>query len=145
VKKIFRLTNRRIAQEYVLERSTLLDEVGENDLNERNLFHGTKSLESVVGIAREGFDWRLNGTHGTCYGKGSYFSADLAYSSENFTQAKSKGVGYVFIARVLLGKSAPGKVSDVRAPPGFHSTVAGSNIYVTFHMKQAYPQYLVCF
>ncbi|CAM9926179.1 unnamed protein product, partial [Heterosigma akashiwo] len=144
VKKVFRLTNPRIAQEYNLERSNLLDEVGEGGINERNLFHGTKTLEAVVGIAKEGFDWRLNGAaHGTVHGKGSYFSEDLSYSCEHFTETDFQRPRFVFIARVLLGYSAPASRSDIRAPPGFHSTVANSHIYVTFHSKQAYPQYLV--
>ena len=36
---------------------------------EKQLFHGT-SAESIDPICRNGFDWRLCGTHGTMYGQG---------------------------------------------------------------------------
>ena len=37
------------------------------EITERRLFHGT-SAESIDPICRNGFDWRLCGTHGTMYG-----------------------------------------------------------------------------
>mmetsp|Transcript_39034 Transcript_39034/g.64242 ORF Transcript_39034/g.64242 Transcript_39034/m.64242 type:complete len:209 (+) Transcript_39034:36-662(+) len=146
VEKVFQITNHPLAQEYLLFKSTLIDDIGEQHLNERSLFHGTKTTDAVCGIAKEGFDWRLNGTNGTAFGKGSYFSSHLPYSAEGYTQADEQGLRFVFIARVLLGKSAPAKQSDVRPPAGCHSTASlPNNMHITFHIKQAYPQYLVFF
>jgi len=145
VEQVLQIANRPLAQEYVLYRNTLLDEIGEQHLNEVNLFHGTQKIDAVCSIASEGFDWRLNGANGTAYGKGSYFSSDLEYSAEYFTAEDAKGLRYILIARVLLGKSAPAIRSHVRPPPGCHSTFAPPNIHVTFQIKQAYPQYIVFF
>ena len=41
------------------------------DVREMQLFHGTSS-QFVDSIARDNFDWRLCGTHGTKFGKGNY-------------------------------------------------------------------------
>lgn len=42
---------------------------GGKAVDERQLFHGT-STSLVDAICQQNFDWRVNGLHGTSYGKG---------------------------------------------------------------------------
>jgi len=149
VKKVFQITNRPRAQEHKVYKEELLQEqgVGEQHLNERNLFHGTKHLAGALGIIEDGFDFRLY-RDSVKWGKGSYFATNLKTSALVYTEPDAHKLRYLFLARVLLGKSAQAKCTDVRAPKGFHSTFDRPQIpslYVVFHIKQAYPEYLVCF
>ncbi len=45
-------------------------------LNEMQLFHGTTS-DVLNAICKNGFDWRLCGTHGTVYGQGKNHSFSI--------------------------------------------------------------------
>ena len=47
----------------------MAEDVGEKQVNERRLFHGT-SPDAICDICNEGFDWRLCGKNATVYGQG---------------------------------------------------------------------------
>ncbi|XP_049616582.1 protein mono-ADP-ribosyltransferase PARP11 isoform X1 [Syngnathus scovelli] len=51
------------------------------DIEERRLFHGT-GCNNIQAICMFNFDWRLTGSNGDVYGKGSYFARDAKYSSK---------------------------------------------------------------
>ncbi|XP_015675815.1 protein mono-ADP-ribosyltransferase PARP12 [Protobothrops mucrosquamatus] len=120
------------------------------EIDERLLFHGTNTSH-LYDICGQNFDWRICGTHGTLYGKGSYFARDACYSH---AYCKSKRqTKAMFVARVLVGDYVQGKTSYVRPPPrpnqsnGFYDScvddVLNPSIFVIFEKYQIYPAYIV--
>ncbi|XP_066175786.1 protein mono-ADP-ribosyltransferase PARP12-like [Sylvia atricapilla] len=119
-------------------------------VNERLLFHGT-SPSHVSAICEQNFDWRLCGTHGTLYGKGSYFARDASYSHE-FCSSRS-GRYSMFVAQVLVGDFVQGNPEYCRPPPRaknsnrlYDSCVddpTDPSIFVIFEKQQVYPAYIL--
>eukprot|EP00063_Salmo_salar_P070246 XP_014045081.1 PREDICTED: poly [ADP-ribose] polymerase 11-like [Salmo salar] len=142
------------------------------DIEEKMLFHGT-GHSNVQAICTYNFDWRLTGSHGDVYGRGSYFARDAKYSSKfclttgkhNFALQKhglappifSSEPPYktMFLARVLVGEATLGNPLFCRPPSKdmsysnfFDSCVddlANPKIYVIFDCNQIYPEYLIEF
>merc|ERR1711963_951398 len=88
----------------------MIQEIGQNNLNERYLFHGTRN-ENINKIAAEGFDMRVPTANGARFGKGIYFALNASYSIRFAKQCKM-----MFIARVLCGTSTLGKEHFTRPP-----------------------------
>uniref|UniRef100_A0A8C3NZ07 Poly [ADP-ribose] polymerase n=1 Tax=Cyanoderma ruficeps TaxID=181631 RepID=A0A8C3NZ07_9PASS len=121
-------------------------------VNERLLFHGT-SPSHVSAICEQNFDWRLCGTHGTMYGKGtrSYFARDASYSHEYCSP--HSGRYSMFVAQVLVGDFVQGKPEYCRPPPRaknsnrlYDSCVddpTDPSIFVIFEKQQVYPAYIL--
>lgn len=115
----------------------------ERDATEKILFHGTKSTY-VSKIASSGFDPTKNRI--SAFGVGTYF-ATRASMSLQYTDVDRDGVSYVFVCRVLVGKTAIGKV-NAAIPEGIDNNVnsmTNPTIYVSPYADGAYPQYLVAF
>jgi len=122
-------------------------------VNERKLFHGTPDERTVRCICNQNFDPRMYGRHGTVYGKGVYFSTTAKYSNQYTTT--NFGRRFMFLARVLVGKSAPGKSELQRPPPVDPSRPHGAlydscvnrtsnpTIFVIFDNDQCYPEFLI--
>ncbi|NXH00829.1 PAR12 polymerase, partial [Loxia leucoptera] len=119
-------------------------------VNERLLFHGT-SPSHVSAICEQNFDWRLCGTHGTMYGKGSYFARDASYSHKF---CSSHGGRYsMFVAQVLAGDFVRGKPEYCRPPPRDKNSnrlydscmddPTDPSIFVIFEKQQIYPAYIL--
>ena len=80
------------------KKKILAKKLGESNLNEFNLYHGT-SVTAIDGICAQNFD--LNGVN--AYGQGSYFAKDASYSL-GYTRPDSNNIRYMFLAKVLDGK-----------------------------------------
>ncbi|XP_048862586.1 protein mono-ADP-ribosyltransferase PARP12-like isoform X3 [Brienomyrus brachyistius] len=116
---------------------------------EKFLFHGTDS-KYVDAICKQNFDWRICGTHGTAYGKGSYFARDAKYSHSYTSSSELKTM---FVCRVLVGEYTRGNQSYVRPPSKdggdtiFYDScvddVKNPSIFVVFEKHQVYPEYLI--
>lgn len=89
VQRVFRIQNQRLWDKYMLTRTHMAEDLGETQLNERRLFHGT-SYDVVPAICEEGFDWRLCGKNATAYGKGAYFARDATYSHDYSTKTNQR-------------------------------------------------------
>ncbi|NXU14956.1 PAR12 polymerase, partial [Pardalotus punctatus] len=119
-------------------------------VDERLLFHGT-SPSHVSAICEQNFDWRLCGTHGTMYGKGSYFARDASYSHEYCSS--HSGRYSMFVAQVLVGDFVRGNPEFCRPPPRasnsnrlYDSCVddpTDPSIFVIFEKQQIYPAYVL--
>ncbi|NXL48213.1 PAR12 polymerase, partial [Podilymbus podiceps] len=119
-------------------------------VDERFLFHGT-SLSHVPAICEQNFDWRICGTHGTTYGKGSYFARDASYSHEYCSS--HNGHYRMFVAQVLVGDFVQGNPEYLRPPPRasnsnrlYDSCVddpTDPSIFVIFEKHQIYPAYIL--
>ncbi|NXL93483.1 PAR12 polymerase, partial [Alectura lathami] len=119
-------------------------------VDERLLFHGTNASH-VPAICEQNFDWRICGSHGTIYGKGSYFARDASYSHE---YCSSRGGRYsMFVVQVLVGKFVQGNSEYLRPPPTpsnanrlYDSCVddpENPSIFVIFEKLQIYPAYIL--
>ncbi|NXE19253.1 PAR12 polymerase, partial [Ardeotis kori] len=119
-------------------------------VDERLLFHGTSSF-NVPAICEQNFDWRICGTQGTMYGKGSYFARDASYSHVYCSSAR--GYYSMFVAHVLVGDFVQGKSEYLRPPPRpgnsnrlYDSCVddpTDPSIFVIFEKHQIYPAYIL--
>ncbi|NXT97088.1 PAR12 polymerase, partial [Buphagus erythrorhynchus] len=119
-------------------------------VNERLLFHGTNPSH-VSAICEQNFDWRLCGTHGTLYGKGSYFARDASYSHEYCSPCS--GRYSMFVAQVLVGDFVQGSPEYCRPPARagnsnrlYDSCVddpTDPSIFVIFEKQQIYPAYIL--
>nr|XP_008169367.1 protein mono-ADP-ribosyltransferase PARP12-like [Chrysemys picta bellii] len=120
------------------------------DVDERLLFHGT-STSHLHAICGQNFDWRICGTHGTLYGKGSYFARDARYSHQYCQTGSSSKT--MIVARVLVGDFVQGSNNYLRPPPrpnnpnSFYDSCVDSlvnpSIFVIFEKHQIYPAYII--
>ncbi|XP_073506573.1 uncharacterized protein [Phyllobates terribilis] len=151
VKKIWRLQNPTLWQEFQWQKEQMKKVNQGWDVKERHLFHGTDSTH-VDAICDQNFDWRICGTHGTQYGQGSYFARHALYSHK-FSIPTPSGTRVMFIARVLVGDYITGHPHMKRPPlrPGSSSRYFDScvnniikpSIFVVFEKHQIYPEHLI--
>ncbi|KAK3583841.1 hypothetical protein CHS0354_022886 [Potamilus streckersoni] len=157
---ICRVQNMELRMAYNGQKQSMkinLERAGQTkEVDERSLFHGTDSLDTVQGICTNSFDFRLCGKHGTALGKGAYFARDAKYSHRYTNSSNTAAVRYMFLAKVLVGEYTTGSASYLRPPekPGgtahqlFDSCVDNVDspaLYVVFDLKQCYPEYLICY
>ncbi|NXG49216.1 PAR12 polymerase, partial [Psilopogon haemacephalus] len=119
-------------------------------VDERLLFHGTNPSH-IPAICEQNFDWRICGTHGTAYGKGSYFARDASYSHE-YCSSRS-GRYNMFVVHVLVGDFVQGKPEYLRPPPRATNSnrlydscvndLTDPSIFVIFEKHQIYPAYIL--
>ena len=124
-------------------------------VNEKELFHGTRSTDPVrIYDSEDGFDMRFSGNG--LYGQGSYFAENSSYS-DIFSFSRPSGEKQMFLAKVLTGDSANiSPDSSLRMPPVKQSSgglrydsVTGismqSRIYVIYNNDKSYPLYLITY
>ncbi|XP_077450054.1 protein mono-ADP-ribosyltransferase PARP11-like isoform X2 [Stigmatopora argus] len=172
IKAIQRIQNLDLWEFFCRKKTQLRKVKRALDIEERMLFHGT-GRNNIQAICMFNFDWRLTGSNGGVYGKGSYFARDAKYSSK-FCHNTSKhnsnlqrhGLApaifaseppykSMFLARVLVGEYTLGQPQYCRPPSKdtsltnfFDSCVddtANPKIYVVFDSYQIYPEYLIEF
>ncbi|XP_048244823.1 protein mono-ADP-ribosyltransferase PARP14-like isoform X3 [Haliotis rufescens] len=154
IKEVYRIENRLLHRKYKAEEERLSLQNGWDKVNERILWHGT-SQGSVENINTNGFDRSYCGANAIRFGEGTYFSVDPSYSSsDTYSPPDSKGLKYVYQAKVLTGIPVEGKVTmkylPVRAGTSTPYDSAVNNLkdiktYVIFKDDQAYPEYLIEF
>ncbi|XP_026218431.1 WWE and TCCD_inducible_PARP_like domain-containing protein isoform X3 [Anabas testudineus] len=148
--KIERIQNKSLWEVFQWQKNQMKNNNKNNNPMEKQLFHGTDS-KYVDAICSANFDWRICGTHGTAFGKGSYFARDAKYS-HNYTDSDSH-IKSMFVSRVLVGDFTKGS-PDYRRPPSkdggdvhfFDSCVDDviePSIFVVFEKHQIYPEYLL--
>ncbi|KAF5897154.1 poly [ADP-ribose] polymerase 11-like, partial [Clarias magur] len=121
IKSIQRIQNLDLWEFFCRKKAQLRKIKRTVDIDERMLFHGT-GHHNIQAICTFNFDWRLTGSHGNVYGKGSYFARDAKYSSKfchstsnhNFTLQRhglappifqsDPPYKCMFLARVLVGE-----------------------------------------
>ncbi|RXN24729.1 poly [ADP-ribose] polymerase 12-like isoform X1 [Labeo rohita] len=123
---------------------------GGSAVDQRYLFHGTdESL--IAAICEQNFDWRICGSHGTLYGKGSYFARDASYS-DRYAKTGNGRTKKMFVALVLVGSFTKGNNLLARPPQkpnskSFYDSCvdneANPAIFVVFEKFQIYPEYII--
>ncbi|XP_053364371.1 protein mono-ADP-ribosyltransferase PARP11-like isoform X3 [Clarias gariepinus] len=172
IKSIQRIQNLDLWEFFCRKKAQLRKIKRTVDIDERMLFHGT-GHSNIQAICTYNFDWRLTGSHGDVYGKGSYFARDSKYSSKfchstskhNFTLQRhglappifqsDPPYKCMFLARVLVGEYTVGHPHFCRPPSKdlsianfFDSCVddmVNPKIFVIFDSNQIYPEYLIEF
>ncbi|CAF3427844.1 unnamed protein product [Rotaria sp. Silwood1] len=139
--RIERIQNERWFMQYLAHARDFQKRL--NDNTEKYLYHGCPE-SAASSIIQDCFNRSFAGVNGTAYGVGVYFSSNAAYS-HGFTKPNSNGERFMFLARVLIGKTTIGNASMKTRPVGFDSTTDGNHIYVTYHDAQAYAEYLITY
>ncbi|XP_022535314.2 protein mono-ADP-ribosyltransferase PARP12 [Astyanax mexicanus] len=147
---IQRNQNSSLWRVYQWQKEQMKERNGGRNVEERLLFHGT--VQSLVpAICEQNFDWRICGTHGTVYGKGSYFARDASYS-DAYAQPGSNTKKTMFVARVLVGHYTLGNSKVVRPPAktagkGYYDSCvddqSNPSIFVIFEKYQIYPEFII--
>ncbi|NXL92813.1 PAR12 polymerase, partial [Alectura lathami] len=148
--RVLRIQNPSLWKVFQWQKEQMKRENGGKEVKERLLFHGTeRTLQEE--ICTRNFDWRTCGSHGTSYGKGSYFARDASYSHQYCQSAVKPNI--MFMARVLVGDHAQGKAAYVRPPAKladglrFYDSCVDNeqnpSIFVLFEKNQIYPEYLI--
>ncbi|XP_010573596.1 protein mono-ADP-ribosyltransferase PARP12 [Haliaeetus albicilla] len=150
VLKIQRIQNPSLWKVFQWQKEQMKRENGGKEVSERLLFHGTK-ISFVEAICVHNFDWRICGSNGTSYGKGSYFARDASYSHA-YCQPVVK-TKIMFVARVLVGDYVKGNAAYVRPPTRsvdglrFYDSCVDNelnpSIFVVFEKYQIYPEYTI--
>ena len=96
--------NRMLFDRWWNERRALLKSVGADKVNERRMFHGTRSEEVMDLVIREGFRKVFNKSAANGYG--TYLARNALYSV-NYS-SNSNGIRKMFRCNVLCGESAVG-------------------------------------
>ncbi|XP_041092722.1 protein mono-ADP-ribosyltransferase PARP14-like [Polyodon spathula] len=155
VHKVERIQNQYLRQSYDLKKKQLEAKNGQNQVRERILYHGTK-LASCESIEKTGFNRSYAGKNATAYGHGVYFAVNASYSAQpTYSLPDSKGLRYMYVARVLTGRYTVGN-STMKVPPkrstdahdrydSLVNNAQNPTIFVIFHDDQAYPDYLITF
>ncbi|XP_028810519.1 protein mono-ADP-ribosyltransferase PARP12 [Denticeps clupeoides] len=146
---IERIQNKALWEVFQWQKEHMKKNNSGRDVRERKLFHGTDS-KHIDAICLHNFDWRICGTHGTAFGKGSYFARDAKYSHSYTGDSSTR---CMFVCRILVGDYASGHPSYVRPPSkdggdtNFYDScvdnVSSPSIFVVFEKHQVYPEYLI--
>ncbi|XP_028584451.2 protein mono-ADP-ribosyltransferase PARP12-like isoform X3 [Podarcis muralis] len=152
IDKLKRIQNPSLWQIFQWQKEQMKKKNGGKAVDERLLFHGTNP-SSLEAICSDNFDWRICGTNGTAYGKGSYFARDASYSHHYCPRDTT--VKAMFVAQVLVGDFVVGNAAYTRPPEKSSgmincydscvNDVADPSIFVIFEKPQIYPAYLICY
>ncbi|CAN8212716.1 unnamed protein product [Coccothraustes coccothraustes] len=147
---IQRIQNPSLWKVFQWQKEKMKRENGGKEVQEKRLFHGA-DVTSMETICSQNFDWRICGSNGTNYGKGSYFARDACYS-HNYCQATLQR-HFMFVARVLVGDYVKGNATFVRPPMKcadklwlYDSCVDDEfnpAVFVVFEKHQIYPEYVI--
>ncbi|XP_051544403.1 protein mono-ADP-ribosyltransferase PARP12-like isoform X2 [Myxocyprinus asiaticus] len=147
--RIERIQNKALWEVFQWQKDRMKKNNGGRDVAEKKLFHGTDPKHEDA-ICLNNFDWRICGTHGTAYGKGSYFARDANYSH---SYTVDSGTRCMFVCRVLVGDYTTGHSSYLRPPSKdggdtiFYDScvndIHNPSIFVVFEKHQIYPEYLI--
>uniref|UniRef100_A0A667WTG9 Si:ch73-252i11.1 n=1 Tax=Myripristis murdjan TaxID=586833 RepID=A0A667WTG9_9TELE len=147
--QIERIQNKKLWEFYDCQKNYMKKNNAGRNVQEKKLFHGTDS-KHVHAICHDNFDWRICGTHGTAFGRGSYFARDAKYSHSYTGQSDVKSM---FVSLVLVGQYTRGSSDYVRPPSKdggdvhFYDScvddVRDPSIFVVFEKHQIYPEYLL--
>ena len=159
--EITRVQNLTLWRRYSFFKSLMSRKNGSSQLNEKYLFHGTRTTDPMTIISSDkGFDFRY-GSDDCLWGKGTYFAVDASYCDSRFVFQTSQGTKQVFVARVLTGRSVhiPKPNRALKEPPRLPNSTTDSydsvngvvenpthtKVYVIYDHDKAYPAYLLTY
>ncbi|XP_063302106.1 protein mono-ADP-ribosyltransferase TIPARP-like [Pelobates fuscus] len=152
---IYRLQNYFQWQKYDSKRMYMTQRLAKTEVDhvERHLFHGTEPA-LVEAICRQNFDTRVSTRNGRSFGHGCYFATQASYSLF-YSTADARGHRFMFLAKVLVGRSTLGR-AELRRPPLINpndpesplydscvNKINNPSIFVLFDNDQFYPYFLI--
>ncbi|KAK6178592.1 hypothetical protein SNE40_013346 [Patella caerulea] len=152
VKKIERIENRSLYEQYVSKKRQMELELPSTTVEKDILWHGTDE-NSIFSINNYGFNRSYCGKNATVHGQGVYFAVNSSYSV-NYARKNTSGLRQMYQCKVLVGDYTQGN-SAYRVPPNkpggtqvYNSLVdntSNPSMYIIFNDTQAYPEYLITF
>ena len=158
IHQIFRIQNKWLWEMYAHHKK-LLHRKNKGRVNEKELFHGTRSNDpKLIYNGENGFDARLSNEG--YWGRANYFAEKASYSDSYAYQ--NKNYREIFLVKVLTGDSAecppnrklslpPEKKIEITGTLKFEKTrydsvtgtTGGCRVYMTYENNKAYPAYLI--
>ena len=157
IETIRRIQNKHLWQKYSFFRRVIQKRMNGRDINEKELFHGTRQNDpSMIYESEKGFDFRF-GSSNCLWGQGSYFAVKASYSDNGYAYRLPDGTKQLILARVVTGESKfMNKREKLSVPPlkpgstkerydTIRANTGGSEIYVVYDHEKAYPAYLITY
>eukprot|EP00730_Choanoeca_flexa_P001793 TRINITY_DN10784_c0_g2_i1.p1 TRINITY_DN10784_c0_g2~~TRINITY_DN10784_c0_g2_i1.p1 ORF type:complete len:781 (+),score=170.34 TRINITY_DN10784_c0_g2_i1:231-2345(+) len=122
-----------------------------DDVNEQQLFHGTRKTDPTTVVESTGIDFRHSGNG--MFGRGTYFAERSSYSNKYCFQDRRAGNCQMFLAYVAAGnvEQCESRTDSSRVKPntGFHSVRGKVSMndyaYVIYDVAQSYPGFLLTY
>jgi hypothetical protein len=125
--------------------------------SEKMLYHGTSKTDpKEIYKGKEGFN--LNYSPGGMWGIANYFAVNASYSDKYSFKTSANGHKQMIYARVMIGDTIKcDPKGSLRMPPPVNSAnpydlydsikgeTCGSDVYMIYTNKQAYPSYLITY
>eukprot|EP01084_Bolivina_argentea_P046151 84977_1 len=149
--KIEYVINQMLYDKWWNERETLAKLIGNNKLNIRNLFHGTKNENTMNFIIKEGFRKEFNKS--AAIGKGTYLAKNAKYSVGY--SSNNNGLKKMFQCKVICGEMIKGcgsyqltswpKKSSGLIYDSLVSNVKSPTTFVIHENYRIYPMFIIHF
>eukprot|EP01083_Nonionella_stella_P244957 852063_1 len=132
------------------EKQSMIKAIGNDKLNVRHVFHGTKSEQVMTFVQKEGFRKEFN--RAAAYGFGTYLARDARYSV-GYSSCVN-GVYKMFQCMAICGESHPGGNYPLNAWPkkgsgliydSLADNVANPSILVIHNDVRIYPMFVIHF
>lgn len=152
--KIKRIQNRKLWRLFSFEVDEVKNKVG-GVKRVLSLYHGTSNTDPrLIYQSDEGFN--LNYSQPGMWGRANYFAANSAYSNAEYAYKLPDGSRQMFEAKVNIGNTVIMNADrNIIEPPLVqnsthrHDSVQGwsqgSDIYMVYANKKAYPEYLITY
>nr|XP_027807978.1 zinc finger CCCH-type antiviral protein 1 isoform X1 [Marmota flaviventris] len=137
IEKIKKIHNQELEEDFERKKSKMMQ------TEEKLLFYAT-SRTNVDSICSYNFNWSVHGLHEIKYGRGNHFAKEALSSHKNCQHDVKSPV--MFVARVLVGNVAEGRMMYTTPPPHSDSCVDNTlnpSVFVIFHKDQMYPAYVI--
>ena len=157
---IKRIQNKWLWEKYAQTKKRMYQK-NSGEINEKELWHGSRRNAESIYDSEEGFDMRFSSDG--MWGRANYFATDARYSVK-YAYQRDDGTKELLLARVLTGDSydslpnrkltmPPEKPtppnSKIKLKQVRYDSVTGTTnncrIYMTYSNERAYPAYLVQF
>ena len=154
VVKVESVQSQMLYDKYLSARHFMIKLVGENNLNERDLYHGTKQIDVMKKVYTEGFMKVFN--RAAAYGEGTYFARDASYSADGYCGYDGNtGTYQMFQCKVITGQSHQGsgnyklttwpkKANDLKYD-SLVDDVSNPSIFVIHENGRTYPMFIIHF
>ena len=157
IEAVERIQNKHLWQKYSFFRRAMQRRMNGRDINEKELFHGTRSnAPSLIYDSDKGFDFRF-GSSDCLWGQGSYFAVKASYSDRSYAYHLPSGKKQLILASVATGESKfMNKREKLSVPPlkpgstkerydTIKAVTGESEVYVVYDHEKAYPAYLISY
>lgn len=154
VTDIQRIQNKWLYRKYAVQRHLIKEKNGPTCVNEKELFHATRSTSpSLIWQGEDGFDMRHSSDG--MWGRGTYFASEASYSHLGYFHYNTERKTFqLFLAHVLTGDSIslpPNR--NIKMPPlkrwstirydSVNGVTQGCLVYILYKLDMAYPTYLI--